>query len=139
MAAAADPKAIARRLYEDVLNKGALDALDEIATQDFVEHDPLPGQTTGLEGLRQRITMLREGLGARYTIQDMIAEGDRLAVRWTNEGTHSADFLGIPATGKRFSITGIDIFRLSDGKLAEHWHVVDQLLLLQQLGLVPQP
>ncbi len=67
----------------------------------------------------------------------MVAEGDRVAVRWTQSGTHVADFLGIPATGRRFTIAGIDIYRLHDGRLAEHWHVVDQLSLLGQLGLLP--
>lgn len=132
-------KAKARRLYEDVLNAGKLDVLNEVATAGFIEHDPLPGQTDGLEGLRQRVVMLRDGLAATYAIQDLIAEGDRVVVRWTNEGTHAAEFLGIPATGKRFSIAGIDIFRVEDGKLAEHWHVVDQFALMQQLGLLPQP
>lgn len=130
---------IVRRFYEDVLGDGDVAALDELATSDYEEHDPLPGQGEGLSGLKTRVAMLRDGLAGRYAVEDVIHEGDRLAVRWTNSGTHVGDFAGIPATNKDFSIAGIDIYRLRDGKLAEHWHVVDQLSLLQQLGLIPAP
>jgi steroid delta-isomerase-like uncharacterized protein len=128
-----------RRFYEDVLVGGHVDALDEIATVHYQEHDPLPGQGDGLEGLKDRVTMLKEGLAVRFTIEDVIQTGEKLVVRWTNSGTHVGEFLGIPATNKSFSVSGIDIYRLEDGKLAEHWHVIDQLAMLQQLGLIPTP
>jgi len=136
---AAETNELVRRFYEDVLVGGDLVALDELATSDYEEHDPLPGQGDGLQGLKDRVSTLREGLDPRFTIEDVISEGDRLVVRWTNSGTHVGDFLGIPATNKSFSVAGIDIYRVSDGKLAEHWHVVDQLSMLQQLGLIPTP
>ncbi len=128
-----------RRYYEDVLVVGDLGALEEIATADYEEHDPLPGQGAGRQGLRDRATMLKEGLAVRFTIEDVIQCDDKLVVRWTNSGTHVGQFLGIPPTNKSFSVAGIDIYRLVDGKLAEHWHVIDQLALLQQLGLIPSP
>ena len=128
-----------RRFYEDVLVAGDHDALDEIATPDYVEHDPLPGQGGGLEGLKERATMLKDGLAVRFTIEDVIQDGDKLVVRWTNSGTHVGEFLGIPPTNKSFSVAGIDIYRLEGGRLAEHWHVIDQLSMLQQLGLLPAP
>jgi len=134
-----DPKEVARRLYEEVLNDRNLAALDDLAVVDYVEHDPLPGQGTGLDGLKDRFTMLIDGLAPRFTIEDVIAEGDKVVVRWTNSGTHVGEFLGIPPTNKTFSIAGIDIYRLSGGKLAEHWHVVDVFGQLQQLGLLPAP
>jgi predicted ester cyclase len=127
------------RFYEDVLVGGDLGALDEIATPDYQEHDPFPGQGEGLQGLRDRVTMLKEGLAVRFTIEDVIQCDDRLVVRWTNSGTHVGEFLGIPPTHKSFSVAGIDIYRLEEGKLAEHWHVIDQLSMLQQLGLIPTP
>ncbi len=130
-------KVTARRFYDEVLNDGVTTALEELAVDDYLEHDPLPGQAAGRPGLEQRVTMLRTGLAPHFTIEDMVAERDRVAVRWTQSGTHVADFLGIPATGRRFTTAGIDIYRLQDGKLAEHWHVVDQLSLLGQLGLLP--
>jgi predicted ester cyclase len=130
---------LVRRFYEDVLGAGKLAVLDDLATPDYEEHDPLPGQGAGLQGLKNRVTMLREGLAPRFTIEDVIREGDRLVVRWTNSGTHVGEFLGIPPTNRSFSVAGIDIYRVAEGKLAEHWHVVDQLTMLQQLGLLPAP
>ena len=128
-----------RRFYEDALVAGDHDVLDEIATPDYVEHDPLPGQGDGVQGLKERATILKDGLAVRFTIEDVIQGGDKLVVRWTNSGTHVGEFLGIPPTNKSFSIAGIDIYRLESGRLAEHWHVIDQLSMLQQLGLLPAP
>jgi predicted ester cyclase len=130
---------IVRRFYSDVMEDGDLAILGELATADYEEHDPLPGQGEGLAGLKTRTSMLRDGLASHFTVEDVIHEGDKLVVRWTNSGKHVGDFLGIPPTDKSFSIAGIDIYRLRDGKLAEHWHVVDQLSLLGQLGLIPTP
>jgi steroid delta-isomerase-like uncharacterized protein len=139
MGMATNAKDLAARLYEDGLHKGNLGALDEIATASYVENDPLPGQGTGLDGLKDRVRMLREGLAGHYTIEDMVAEGDRVVVRWTNRGTHVGELAGMPPTGKSFTIAGVDIYRIEDDKLAEHWHVVDMLSLLTQLGFVPAP
>src|SRR5437879_8943761 len=132
-------KETARRFYEEVLNKGDIDALDEIAVTGYETHDPLPGQRTGLVGLKDRVNMLREGLAPQFTIQDVVAEGDKVVVRWINSGTMVGEFLGMPANGKSFSIPGIDIYRLEGGKLAEHWHVVDALGQMMQIGLFPSP
>ena len=132
-------KEIAQRLYEEVFNKRQLTVLDELAKPDYIEHDPLPGQRTGLEGLKDRVNVLIDGLDPHFTIEDMIAEADRVVVRWTNSGTHIAEFLGIPATGRSFSIPGIDVYRVEDGKLAEHWHVIDMYGQMVQLGLLPAP
>ena len=132
-------KHVARRYYEEVLNERNVDLLDELAARDYEEHDPLPGQRSGLEGLKDRVNMLIGGLDPHFTIEDVIAENDKVVVRWTSSGRNVGDFLGIPATGRSFTIAGIDIHRVEGGKLAEHWHVVDQLAQLQQLGLLPSP
>jgi steroid delta-isomerase-like uncharacterized protein len=132
-------KAIVRRYYDEVLTQGKLAALEELATVDYVEHNPLPGQGEGLAGLRDRAGMLRAAFHPRFVLEDVIAEGDRVAVRWTNHGVHQGPFAGVPATGRAFVIAGIDIHVVRDGKLAEHWDVVDQLSLLQQLGVLPNP
>jgi steroid delta-isomerase-like uncharacterized protein len=132
-------KATIRRYYDEVLNGGNIRLLREIAVPDYDEHDPLPGQTDGLEGLQQRVEMLRTAFRPHFTLEDMIAEQDKVVVRWTNRGTHLGEFMGIPPTGRTFTIAGIDIHRLRDGKMAEHWHVVDLFSQLQQLGLLPQP
>ena len=134
---AEENKRVVRRFYDEVLNGKKVAVLDEIAIVDYEEHDMLPGQGTGLSGLRERVTILDQALDPRFTIEDIIAESDRVVVRWTNSGTHVGEFFGAPATGKTFTIAGIDIYRLEDGKMAEHWHVVDQLSMLQQLGMLP--
>lgn len=132
-------KRVVRRFYDEVLNSKAIDVLPEIAVADYEEHDMLPGQGTGLAGLRDRVTMLTNAIDQRFTLEDVIAEGDRVVVRWTTNAKHVGDFLGIPSTGKTYSIPGIDIYRLQDGKMAEHWHVVDNLSMLQQIGVIPSP
>lgn len=132
-------KTLVRRLYDEVLNSRRPEVIDDLALADYTEHDPLPGQRDGLVGLKDRTAMLIEGLAPTFTVDDVIAEGDRVVVRWTNVGTHSGPFLGIPPTGRSFTMAGIDIYRIENHRMAEHWHVVDQLTLLQQLGLVPSP
>lgn len=127
------------RFYEDVLNGRRLDIIDEIAAEDYTEHDPLPGQDDGRQGLRERVHTLICALEPMFTVQDVIAEDDRVVVRWRNRGTHVDAFLGLPATGKTFDIAGIDVYRVEGGLLAEHWHVVDQLSMLVQLGFLPAP
>jgi predicted SnoaL-like aldol condensation-catalyzing enzyme len=131
--------ALTRRFYDEVLNARQLRVVDEIASAGYDEHDPLPGQGEGREGLKNRVTMLVEGLAPTFTIEDLVADGDRVVVRWTNSGRHVGDFLGAPPTDRPYAIAGIDIYRIEDGRLAEHWHVVDQLSMLQQLGLLPAP
>ena len=132
-------KDVARRYYVRVLNDGDLDLLDELAAEAYEEHDPVPGQGTGLQGLKDRVTILRDAFGQTFTVEDVVAEGDRVVVRWTGLGTHSGEFMGIPPTGRSFTIAGIDVIRFENGRMAEHWHVVDQLALMQQLGLLPAP
>ncbi len=135
-----DNKAIVRRFYDEVLNQRRVALLDDLAVVDYVEHDPFPGQGNGREEFKARVGLL---LGAfdplQFTIEDIVAEGDRVAVRWRNSGAHSGNFMGMPATGAHFSIAGVDFHRLRDGRLAEHWHVVDMLSQLQQIGVLPSP
>jgi steroid delta-isomerase-like uncharacterized protein len=131
-------RAIVARFYETALNAGDVTVLEELASPDYEEHDPIPDQGTGRDGLRDRVRMIVDAFGQRFTVEDVIAEGDRVVVRWTGSGTHVGEFMGIPPTGRSFTISGIDIYRMADGKMAEHWHVVDQLALLGQLGLLPE-
>src|SRR5438552_2872085 len=92
-------KDVARRIYEEVLNKRDLDLLDELVSPEYIEHDPLPGQGTGIAGMKDRYRMLFDGLDPHFSIEDVIAEGDKVVVRWVNSGTNVGQFLGIPATG----------------------------------------
>jgi steroid delta-isomerase-like uncharacterized protein len=130
-------KAAVLRYYDEVLNAGNIDLLDELAVGAYDEHDPLPGQTDGREGLKQRVRLLRDAFAPRFSIDDLIADEDKVAVRWTNRGTHVGAFLGLAPTGRSFAIAGVDIHRLEEGRLAEHWHVVDLFSLMEQLAPGP--
>jgi steroid delta-isomerase-like uncharacterized protein len=130
-------KQTVRRVY-DLVNAGNVEEIQDLVAVDYDEHDPLPGQGEGRDGVLDRFSMLTDALAPQFTIEDVIAEGDRVVVRWTNSGTHVGEFAGIPPTGRAFSIAGIDIYRVVDGRLSEHWHVVDQLAMLGQLGLLPE-
>jgi steroid delta-isomerase-like uncharacterized protein len=132
-------KQLLRRYYEEVLMQGRLDVLETIARLDYVEHNPFPGNGQGLEGLRQRANTLFTALKQRFTLEQLIAEGDRVAVLWTTRGTHVGDFNGLPPTGKSYTIQGIDIFQFRDGRMAEHWDVVDIYGFLSQIGALPAP
>ncbi len=132
-------KDIIKMLYEEVVNNGRLELLDEITCTDHVEHHPLPGQAQGIEGFRQRVSLIRAALSPHFTLQHVIAEDDKVAVMWRNQGTQVADWFGVPATGKDFDVEGVDVHLFRDGRLAEHWHVVDVFTMMIQLGGIPAP
>ncbi len=130
-------KAIVRR-FEEVFNEKRVDRADEFVAQDYIDHAALPGQAPGLEGAKQKWAMFIAATpDMRVLIEDMVAEGDKVVARWTYEGTHHGELLGIPPTGKRFRTSGISIYRLAKGKVAEVWEEFDRLGMLQQLGVVP--
>ena len=128
-----------RRLYEEAGNEGRLEVLDEIAWPDHVEHYPLPGQTQGVDGLKQRISMIRAAFNPKFTIEHMVAEGDKVVVMWTNVGTHVGDWFGFSPTGKSITTRGADVHLMRDGRLAEHWDVVDTSTFLMAVGAVAAP
>jgi predicted ester cyclase len=125
------------RLYEEVGHEGRLEILDEIVWPDHVEHNPFPQQSQGLEGLKQRISMVRAAFNPRFTIEHVIAQGDKVAVMWSNQGTHVGAWFGVQPTGKSITVHGVDIHRLRDGRLAEHWDVVDSTDFFVQIGMPP--
>jgi steroid delta-isomerase-like uncharacterized protein len=132
-------KQLLRRYYEEVVMEGRLDVLDTMARVDYVEHNPFPGHGQGLEGLRERAKTLFTALKQRFTLELLIGEGDKVAVLWTTRGRHVGDFIGLPPTGKSYTIQGIDIFQFRDGRMAEHWDVVDIYGFLSQIGALPAP
>jgi steroid delta-isomerase-like uncharacterized protein len=126
---------LVRRFIDEVFVAGRRDAVDELVTADFVSH-PLPG--SGPEVMKGAIDRVSGAISdASFEIQDTVAEGDRVAVRLIASGVHSGTFMGMPASGKRYSIEEIHIFRIADGRVAEHWHQFDSLGMLRQLGLAP--
>lgn len=133
-------KAIVVQLYEEIFNKGDLNLVDKLIAPNAVNHDPAlpPGVPGGSEGLKSVVTMLRSAFpDDQHTIEDLIAEGDKVVVRLTHRGTHKGNFLGLPPTGKHITQTSIHIFRFADGKLLEAWANRDDLGLMQQLGAIP--
>jgi predicted ester cyclase len=125
------------RVYDEVLNQGRLEVLDEIAWPDHVEHNPFPQQSQGVDGLKQRASMVRAAFNPRFTVEHVIAQGDKVAVMWTNQGTHVGTWFGFPPTGKSVAAHGVDIFLLRDGRLAEHWDVVDVMDFFGKVGVLP--
>jgi predicted ester cyclase len=136
---AEENKLAERRLYEEVWNKRNLAAIDELIAPNVVEHNPnTPSQGPGLEGYRQSIeSILTTFPDMKVTLEDLIAEGDKVVARWRASGTHLGEGATIPPTNKQVTITGIDILRYEGGKRVETWRQFDILGLLQQIGVVP--
>ena len=128
------------RIPLEVLNNGNFGLVEELLSPDFVEHTPQPGFAPTRAGFKQTATALKVAFpDLRYTIEDSIESGDRIVHRLTASGTMKGDFMGMPATGKRATWTEIHIGRVSDGRLTEHWGLVDQLGMLVQLGVIQAP
>jgi steroid delta-isomerase-like uncharacterized protein len=134
-------KALFRRFAEQLATQGNLSVIDELVALDFVEHEPLPpGVPASREGVKQLFSMLGSGFpDLQITFHDMIAEGDKVVAIMTWSGTHKGEFMGIPATGKPVSFQVIDIVRIADGKLVEHWGQMDMMAMMQQVGAIPAP
>ncbi len=133
-------RALVRRELEEIFNEGKLDLADELLSPDYVVHDSaLPEPVRGIEGFKRlRARYHSASSDIRTTIDDMIAEDDKVVTRWTTRGTHdNGEMLGVPPTGKQIEVTGITVNRISEGKIAEDWTVWDSLDLLRQLGAVP--
>lgn len=128
---------VVRRVYDEVLNEGRLEILDELAVPDHVEHNPFPQQSQGLEGLKQRASMVRAAFNPHFTIEHLIADGDKVAVIWSNNGTHVGEWFGFAPTGKTVVTHGVDVHLLRDGRLIEHWDVVDVSDFLISVGVMP--
>jgi steroid delta-isomerase-like uncharacterized protein len=130
-------KAMAMRLPVE-LSKGNLGVLDEVVAKDAVEHAVPPGMPNTVEGTRMFFTAFRAAFpDLKFHVEDTIAEGDRVVQRVTGSGTMKGDFMGMPASNKSASWSEMHIVRFQNGKVCEHWAVVDQVSMLQQLGFGP--
>jgi steroid delta-isomerase-like uncharacterized protein len=136
---AEENKTIVRRFFEEGPSKGNISAADDLLSPDFAMHVPLPA-SPGVEGINEVITACRAAFEhLNVTVEDMIAEGNTVAARFTARGVHKGNFMDLPATGKPITMTGIEIFRIKDGKIIELWGEANLLGLMQQLGIVPAP
>jgi steroid delta-isomerase-like uncharacterized protein len=132
-------KAIIRRFVDEVINGGNVELVDQLVAPNYAVHDQSnPDRPNGIDGVKGFIQMFKGGLSEwKYTIEGMMAENDSVMYRWTMEAVHSGPFMGIPPTGKRLKISGVDIFRVENGKIVESWAYADALGMLQQLGVIP--
>jgi steroid delta-isomerase-like uncharacterized protein len=132
-------KAIVRRLYEEVWNKRRVELVDELMSPSHAMHDNhLPDSGVGPEAYKRNVARYVTGFpDLRFTVEDMVAENDRVAVGWTISGTHKGEFRGISPTGKKVSVEGITIHHIADGKIMDSYANADYLGLMQQLGVAP--
>lgn len=132
-----DNNAIVRRFFMEGPSKGDLRSADELLAQTFALHTPLPS-APGIQGMNDVITACRAAFeNLNVTVEEMVAEGDLVAARFTARGMHKGAFMGLPPTGKSITMTGIEIFRIENGKIAELWGEANLLGLMQQLGIFP--
>ena len=139
--AAEQNKALIVRFVDELFNRGNTGIVGEIFAPDFIEREQLPpGIPDGREGVKVLTSMLRSAFpDFKATIDDILAEGDKVVIRMTWSGTQKGEFMGVPATGKRVSFGVIDIIRITNGKLVEHWGQMDSMSLMQQIGAIPAP
>lgn len=131
-------KVLMRRFYEELFNKGNLAILDELCTPNFVDHNAFPAQVPGLEGVKQSFTAMRAAFpDMRVTVEDMLAEGDKVAAHVSFRTTHRGEFMGIAPTGKEVTARVSDIIRFVGGKAVERWGVEDMSGVFQALGSPP--
>jgi steroid delta-isomerase-like uncharacterized protein len=133
-------KAKARRLLEEGFSQGDVGVVDEVLASDFVCYDPNSesGVVRGADTIKGEIEYFRNALSdLTYTIEDQIAEGDKVVTRYTVSGTHEGELFGVPATGEQVRMTGIAIDRFEGGKMVEEWPEYDLLGVMRQLGAVP--
>ena len=133
-------KDLARRFMEEVWNKENVDFIDKVVASNYVVHDPNSpeGISGGVEGAKQFVEMYRSAFpDTQMTVEDLVAEGDKVVTRWTARGTHQGVLMGIPPSGNRVEVTGISVDRIEGGKFVESWSNYDTLGMMQQIGAVP--
>jgi predicted ester cyclase len=137
---AEENKAIIRRYIEEAWNKGNVNIIDQVMADNYARYIPGPELPLDREGQKQRIRAFRLAFpDFHLTIDDMVAEGDKVAFRMTGTGTQHGTFMGIAPTGRQTTITIIDIARFASGKIVEHWGNRDELGMLLQLGVIIPP
>ena len=133
-------KAALGRFLDEAFNKGNLAAIDELVADNFVDHSPPPSISGDKAGLKQTVEMFRSAFpDLTVTVEDMIAEGEMLAVRVISRGTHRGQLMGVAPTGRAVAINEQHFVRFATGKAVEHWGVEDNLGMMQQLGVVQAP
>ena len=138
---AEENKAVVRREFEEMFNQGGnLDAAEEIYAPDYVGHEPAFGDSHGVEGAKQFAADFRQAFPDLHTtIEEMVAEGEKIVTRFSTRGTHQGEIMGAAPTGKLVTHTGHQTDRFEGGKIVESWTNWDALGLLQEIGAIPSP
>lgn len=124
---------VVRRFFEGIINEGRLELADEVLAPDYHDHAPLTAEVPGPEGFKRRMQLLARSFEMRIAIEDMTVEEDRVAFRWTMTGKHVGEFAGVAPTGRAVTLTGLNLERLRDGRIVEHWSEYDRMGLLHQV------
>ena len=137
----ADNKAIIRRFVEEGLNKRKASLIDEVYAAEYIGHDPERPVPRRVEDLKQAMVGLLGKVfpDAQYSIESLVAEGDMVVWHWTFRATHQGELMGISPTGKPITFSGVNIFRMTNGKVVEDWVYRDTVGMLRQLGAMPTP
>jgi steroid delta-isomerase-like uncharacterized protein len=129
-------KTLARRWFEDLFSRGDLDTANQILSADFVDHLPRE-EERGIEELKHYVSSYRTAFpDIQDTVEEIVAEGDKVVVRWRSRGTHQGEFMGVAPTGREVAFTGMRLFRIAENKIAESWVNIDERGLQEQLGAV---
>lgn len=135
-------KELIRKYFKTIDEAGKIanaEIIDDFLAEDFVEHNPFPGIPANRDGWKQVFIMFAKAAPGYHLIDDLIAEGDKVVGRITAHGKHTGNLFGIPATNKEFSMAGIAIWRIKNGKIIEHWNQTDQVGMMTQLGALAPP
>jgi steroid delta-isomerase-like uncharacterized protein len=133
-------KAVYRRMVDEVVNQGHFEVIKELFHPDYLDHSAPPGMPNGFDSVQAVFSAFRTGFpDVKFTIDDMVSQGDIVATLVHGEGTQTGQFMNIPATGKHAKWRSVGFFRVRDGKIVEHWGIPDMLGLLIQLGVIPPP
>lgn len=135
-----DGTGMIKRFYTEVLEGGNLALIDEMVSDDLVDHDPMPGQSSNKDGVSFFVNTMRAAFPdlKAAVMEPALADGDLEARYVVLTGTHQGELMGVAATGRRVEFSGIDIIRIDNGKVVEHWGATDTLALMQQIGAIPE-
>jgi steroid delta-isomerase-like uncharacterized protein len=133
-------KHLMQRLYDELVNEGNLDVVDELLAETFEEHEEFPGIPPTREGVKQFFALFRTAFpDVTCEVEHMVAEGVFVSSHVRMHGTHQGEFMGVAATGRPFDVHVFDLVRFQDGLATAHWGVFDAMTLMQQLGAIPEP
>ena len=129
-----------KKFYDQVVNQGKIEMIDELIAEDFVEHETLPGAANDRQSVKDWFMMLKTGFpDIKFEVKDITAQDGKVWALIQITGTNTGQFMGMPATGKKIDVQGFDLVQLKAGKAIAHWGVTQELQMMQQLGMIPMP